>query len=282
MKYLPKQTVLAVLTLVVISASHADIITFDDNASYDNNFVERNNGIYVSRDAGGYLTLNNTGAGIATADIYNTAASGGSGGSGGTTINSPYNTFGGTTAFTIQADYLQSNPQGGPAGTSFGFYIKAAASATPTTAYAALFRLTDSAADFRVFDSNGNPGTSGVGTQIGSTLTYNSGFAADTYYTLKLEVVDVSGNVQFTGSIWTQGGTEIKTFASITDTTSPFLGAGQVGFRWGNDGGSNTRIDNFSISVVPEPGTLAILGGGLAALVGFRQRRHGTRIRPVS
>ncbi len=278
MKILTIQTVLAV-AMVVAGASQADMITFDDNASYDNNFAERNNGVYVVRNAGGYLTLNNTGAGIATADIYNTAATGGSGGSGGTTINAPYNTFGGTTAFTIQADYLQSNPQGGPAGTSFGFYIKAASSDTPTAAYAALFRLTDTVADFRVFDSNGNPSTSGVGTQIGSTLTHNAGFAADTYYTLKLEVVDISGNVQFTGSIWNQGGAVIKTFASITDTTSPVLGAGQVGFRWGNDGGSNTRIDNFAIAVVPEPGTLALLTAGLAGLFGFQQRRRYAQLR---
>lgn len=203
-------------------------------------------------------------------------ATGGSGGSGGTTINTPYNTFGGTTAFTIQADYFQSNPQGGPAGTSFGFYVKAASSATPTTAYAAIFRLTDSAADFRVFDSGGNPSTSGVGTQLGSTQTYNAGFAANTYFTLKLEVVDVGSNVQFTGSIWNQGGAVIKTFTSITDTSSAVLGAGQVGFRWSNDGGSNTRIDNYG--VVPEPSTWALLAFSLTTV------RHSDAgvVRPIS
>lgn len=261
---------LAVAVLAVASASQAQIITFDTNASYDNNFAELNNGTYVSRDAGGYLSLTNTGVGIATAAIYNSVATGGSGGSGGTTINTPYNTFGGTTAFTIQADYFQSNPQGGPAGTSFGFYVKAASSATPTTAYAAIFRLTDTVADFRVFDSGGNPSTSGVGTQLGSTQTYNAGFAANTYFTLKLEVVDVGSNVQFTGSIWNQGGAVIKTFTSVTDTSSAVLGAGQVGFRWSNDGGSDTRIDNYG--VVPEPSTWGLLAFSLTTAVVLRRR----------
>lgn len=269
--------IIPVLTLLIgVGASHADFVSFNDNASYDENFVERNNGAFVSRNAGGYLSLNNTGAGIPTAVIYNSEATGGSGGSGGTTINTPYNTFGGNTAFTIQADYYQTNPQGGPAGTSFGFYVKGTNSSTPTTAYAALFRLTDSGADFRVFDSNGNPSTSGVGTLLG-TQTHNAGFASNTYYTLKLEVVDVGANVQFTGSIWNQGGAVIRTFTTITDTTAPVLGAGQVGFRWSNDGGSDSRIDNFS--VVPEPTTIAMLTGGLGFLFGCCKRRRSVSVR---
>ncbi len=268
------QKKLVLAAFLGISVTRADLVTFDDNASYDNNFVERNNGAFVSRNAGGYLALNNTGAGIPTAVIYNTAATGGSGGSGGTTINTPYNSFGGNTVLAIQADYYQSNPQGGPAGTSFGFYVKGENSSTPTTAYAALFRLTDSVADFRVFDSGGNPSTSGVGTQLGGTQTHNASFASNTYYTLKLEVVDTGGNVQFTGSIWNQGGAVIRTFNAITDTTAPVLGAGQVGFRWSNDGGSETRIDNFS--VVPEPTTMVMLAGGLGVLFGYRKRRRST------
>jgi len=266
-----RQTFLVLTALFGVSASQADLVSFDDNASYDNNFVERNNGSLVSRNAGGYLSLTWTGAGVPVAAIYNTAATGGSGGSGGTTINTPYSTFGGNTVLTLQADYYQSNPQGGPAGTSFGFYVKVATNSTPTTGYAALFRLTDSSADFRVFDSNGNPSTSGVGTQIGVTQTHNAGFASNTYYTLKLDVVDIGGNVEFTGSIWNQGGSVIRTFTTVVDTTSPVLGDGQVGFRWGNDGGSDSRIDNFS--VVPEPSTIAILSGGIGVLFGFRKRR---------
>jgi hypothetical protein len=51
------------------------------------------------------------------------------------------------------------------------------------------------------------------------------------------------------------------------------LGAGQVGFRFGNDGGSESRIDNFAIITVPEP-TVASLFGGLGTLFLLRRRRH--------
>ena len=257
--------------LAGIGASQAAVlITFEDNASYDTNFAEKNNGTHVTRNVGGYLSLTNTGTGIATAAIYNSAASGGTVGSGGTTINTPYDTYGGTTEFNIQADYSQSNPQGGPAGTSFGFYVKAPSNANPTTGYAALFRLTDTVADFRVFDSNGNPSISGVGTLIGTAQTHTMPFLADTYYTLKLKVVDVGSNVQFTGSIWNQGGAVIKTFTTVVDSSSAVLGAGQAGFRWSNDGGSNSRIDNFAI--IPEPSTAALLGG-LGGILLLRRRR---------
>jgi hypothetical protein len=224
----------------------------------------------VSRNAGGYLVRTDTGAGTATSTIFNTHATGGSAGSGGTTINSPYDTFGGSSGITLQVDYYQANPQPGPAGTSFGFYVKAAQSTTPTTGYAAIFRLTDSGADFRVWDSDSNPSIAGVGTQLGSTQFYNVGFAAATYYTLKLQVIDVGSTIQFTGSIWNQGGALIKAFTTVTDTTSAVLGAGQVGFRFGNDGGSESRIDNLTI--IPEPNTAALLGG-LGTMLLLRRRR---------
>jgi hypothetical protein len=272
MKLLPRKSSLPVALSIALfvgaSVSQAQIITFDTAASYDNNFAELKNGSFVSWVSGGYLSLTWVGAGVPAAAIYNSAASGGTGGSGGTTINTPYNTFGGSTPFTIQADYYQSNPQGGPAGTSFGFYVKASASSTPTSGYAAIFRLTDTGADFRVFDSNGNPSDSGVGTLLG-TQTFSGGFSADTYYTLKLEVADIGSTVQFTGSIWNQGGSMITAFTSIVDSSSPVLGAGQVGFRWSNDGGSNTRIDNFG--VVPEPSTVGFLAAGLTFGL-FRRR----------
>lgn len=252
-------------------ASQASVlVTFGDNASYDNNFAELANGTHVSRDSGGYLVRTNTTASTATTAIYNTAASGGSSGSGGTTINTPYNTFGGTSGITLEIDYYQANPLATVGGASFGFYVKTAQNSNPTTGYVGVFRIADGSADFRVFDSNSNPGFAPVGTQIGTTQSYTGAFSASTYYTLKLDVIDIGGNVQFTGSIWNQGGAAIKTFTSITDTSSAVLGAGQVGFRLSNDNAAETRLDNFKI--VPEPSSVALLGG-LGTMLLLRRRR---------
>ncbi|MEY3895095.1 MAG: hypothetical protein RLZZ214_614, partial [Verrucomicrobiota bacterium] len=217
MTSIPRLRTLVAALFAGTSASQASVLVdFSDNAAYDNNFAEKASGAFVSRNSGGYLVRTDTGAGTATSTIFNTHATGGSAGSGGTTINSPYDTFGGTSGMTIQVDYYQANPQPGPAGTSFGFYVKAPQSTTPTTGYAAIFRLTDSGADFRVWDSDSNPNIAGVGTQLGTTQFYNVGFAASTFYTLKLEVIDIGSTVKFTGSIWNQGGAVIKTFTAIT------------------------------------------------------------------
>lgn len=275
--------IFAACSALVLSASAQTILVdFDTDADYDENFVEIVAGNpSTSRDAGGYLlkpALADASA-TSTVAIYDTGATGAlSAGAGGTTFSGARDTFGGTAGagnFTIQADIYYDISLGNT-GTSFGFYTKVPTG--QTTGYAGLFRImSTTSTDFRLFDSNGNPGTGAVGTQIGSTQTI-SGLAAgtfslDTFYTIKLAVVDVGSNVEFTGSIYTQGGSLITTFTTLSDTTSAVLGAGQVGFRISNSTiNNNVRLDNFGISVVPEPCTFGFLLGG-ASLLALRRRR---------
>jgi hypothetical protein len=66
-----------------------------------------------------------------------------------------------------------------------------------------------------------------------------------------------------------------KTTVSYTDDSDPLAGSGQVGVY--GQVASNTaryvRFDNYTADLVPEPGTVAVLGMGLAGLVLKRRRR---------
>lgn len=75
------------------------------------------------------------------------------------------------------------------------------------------------------------------------------------------------------------GATSLHSSSGVLLATSPITTAGVTwyGFIGSNNGGagadiySNTRFDNFSVEVVPEPATLAVLAG--LALAAARKRR---------
>jgi hypothetical protein len=275
--------------------SAAVMVGFDTHASYDTQFVETANGSTVSRASGGYLVQPSTSN--ATALFYNPGASGGTGGGGGTTFASSRAKFGGTATsggFTVQADIYSTGMN--QAGVSFGFYVKAndgaapvTAASQPTAAYAGLFRLYDNAqttaarrgANFRLYDT-GDPNSASVGnlltTENGSSGVYSgalpTSLAASTWYTIKLDVIDRAQSVDFTPSIWTQGGTLIHRFATLSDSSAAILGAGQVGLRIASSGlpsQGEIRVDNFGITTVPEPTVLTL--GAIIGATALRRRR---------
>jgi len=263
------------------------MIDFNSSGDYDTRFVEVEGGSSTSHNIAGGNISRSTVATTSTVAIYNANATGGVGGSGGTTFNATRQTYGGSmanmTAFVIQSDIqFGALTSGLPSSTSFGFYTK-----VPTgeaSGYAGLFRLGSTAgADFRLFDSNGNPDTAAVGSSLGS-LTANTtqlGFTptANTWYTLRLQVADVGSDVAFTASITDIAANVTYTLGTLTDTSSAVLGAGQAGFRLSVNTGGTTPVyvDNFAISMVPEPGTALTLLTGFAALAVRRRRSNPAR-----
>jgi len=234
-------------------AASAALITFSADADYDSNFREY--GTAVSRN-GTLNALQKSGVtGGAVSAIYNTTATGGTGGNGGTgvgTVNN--NTF---SNLRIQMDFSAETLLIG--GNSLGFFVKV--NSAENSGYAGIFRLTGTgSADFRMFDSDSNPNGALSATVLNSTTAFSGvtagSIAAGTFYTLRLDVQDIAGTVQFSASIFTQGGgTQIGNTITTTDTTTPVIGAGQVGLRMGTQGGTvgANYFDNFSVDTIPEP-----------------------------
>ncbi|HVJ46731.1 MAG TPA: hypothetical protein VM511_10125 [Luteolibacter sp.] len=260
------------LGLILPQAVSAALITFSADADYDANFREY--GTAVSRNGTLNMLQKSGAAGGAVSAIYNTTATGGTGGNGGTGVASVNNnTF---SDFRIQMDFSAEALLAG--GNSLGFFVKV--NSAENSGYLGVFRLTGAnSADFRMFDSDSNPNGAPSGTVLNSTTAF-SGITAGsitvgTFYTLRLDVQDVGGTVQFAASIFTQGGgTQIGNTITTTDTTSPVLGAGQVGLRMGTQGGTvgSNYFDNFSVEAIPEPQVAMLSLAGLA-VVCIRRRK---------
>jgi len=272
-------SLLAVATFSLARVCSATTIGFDSASDYDSNFYETVNPTHTSWSSDNGGTLEKSVTNSATVAIYNTTATGGTGGSGGTgaaILNN--NTF---TNFTLQLDF--SSPELTIGGDSVGFFTKVTeatqAGPPPLTGsgYLAVFRLTGAGtADFRVWDSDTNPDSGTLGTLVSTqSFTVPAGsFSINTFYTFRLAVATVGSNVQFSGSIFTQGGgAQIGNTLTYTDTTAAVTGAGEVGLRLGSNSNTVTSsYDNFSITPAPEPATVALLGFAGLGLMSRRRR----------
>lgn len=260
----PKVLGLAAACWVMTQVLSASTITFSSNPDYDTNFYEPTAYSTLARNSFNN-SLSSTGNSVA---IYNTHATGGSGGNGGTAAGTPLDKF---ANFTMQADIASSSILN--TASSVGFYTKVNDSLT--SGYTVIFNLESATkASMRLFDSDGNPASVGVGTQIGSTQYFTTGgtFSIKQFFTFKLDVTDVGGNVSFSGSMFNVGGSQIGSTLTMTDTTSAVTGLGQVGLRmYGYD-----WVDNFSVvAAIPEPGSVALLAaGGALFLAGICRRRR--------
>lgn len=251
--------------LLLAHTATAATLTFNTIADYDNNFYEvaNPNDLGTNTTPGGYLNKIN---GTATSAVYNTHATGGTLGQGGTAGGTPIDTFGDVT---LQASFMHTgNAIDGSTG--LGFYTKISNDAS--SGYTAIVRILNSTtADFRVFDT---AALSTVGTLLG-TQTFTGTFAKDTYYIFKLTVTDVGANVRFDASLFTNGGTQIGSTLTMTDTTFAVTGLGQVGLRAGSGANSILQIDNFSVtSAIPEPSSYTLLASGGALCVALLRRKR--------
>jgi hypothetical protein len=258
----------AALSLSIPSLSAAVFLDFNSAASFDHNFYRAGgtgdaywdtNRIIKGDDLNGAVSY-----------IYNSSATGGSGGTGGTAGGETKDTF---ENFRIQADYRINSL--GSSATSLGYYVKT--NDALNSGYVVVFRLADGGAsgniDMRVFGPNTTMSATGTLLSASQTIAATSTISTSTYYTIRLDVLDVEGAVKFIGSVWTTSGTQIGNTVEYTHSGGTAItGAGQVGLRIGTGVGSSNRaaIDNFRIDPIPEPSTIALL----APLAGLALRRR--------
>ncbi len=250
---------LLILTAVVVVPLKAATYTFDTATDYTGNFTAAFN------SGANALTWSNTNPfGNHVAKYDPTTAS-----STYSILNSPA----ASTSYTLKADVVFNGPIIATS-PSFGFLTNIGTN----NGYVAIFRLTGTTtADFRVFEGvNASTGT--VGTEVNNqTFTLSSGtWSSTTYYTLKLDVLNTGSAISFTGSMLTTGGSSLATFSTYTET-SPLNSASNtsVGFRMGVNADTAVRMDNFSLTAIPEPSTYALLGGaGMLGLALCTRRKR--------
>jgi len=247
-----KKILITTLMLAMGISAQADVsIDFATAADFDSNFVVYSSSLPSDGawNASGYYAKADSFN--SSALIYNSLAVGGTGGVGGSALGATLNKFGGT--FTVQVDYAT---RATATGNTLGIYTHV--SDAVDAGYAALFRFDSNgtSVNFRLFDSDGNPSSRGVGTLLVNESIAVSGtpVAVDgnTFYTLTLEVTTNASSVDFNATISEQGGSVIAAFTTATDTTAPRLDAGQVGFRISsaaaNDASADIlKLDNFAI-----------------------------------
>jgi hypothetical protein len=166
----------------------------------------------------------------------------------------------GTTSYSLKADVVFAGTYGSASLLGFGFATNIGAN----NGYTAIFRFTGTnTADFRVFEGT-NATTGTIGTQVNTPTSFTraSGtWSTNTYYTLNLDVINTGSSISFTGSVLTTGGTVLGTFDAFTDTTPASVSNTSVGFRMGVNAYETVRMDNFTVTAIPEPSTYALLGG---------------------
>jgi PEP-CTERM motif len=252
---LPQALAVGALLSAVSLSAQTTTLNFTASTDYTDNFIESaSNPTLIGWNAAGYVQRD---AGASTSSaLYNPTSTAG------------IDNF---TNVSLSADIAFSTTSTG--GLSTGFYTNV--NSAGTSGYAAVFRMESSTSfSFRLFDSNGDPSTAGVGTQIGTTQTITGSFAANTFYNARLLVSTVGADVSFSASFYTTGGTLIGNFGALTDTSAAVVGGGQVGIRMGSIASHTGRLDNFSITAIPEPSSFAAFAGlGVLGLTASRRRR---------
>lgn len=246
-------------------------LSFDTPAEYDNNFwlsggekdlVWRSPGQIQKDDeqnSSGYA-------------IYNSGSTGGSGGSGGTSGGSELNKF---VNFSIQADFQAGNVN---AANGLGFFVKGSDSLD--SGYVVIFRpatstTASSNVDMRIWGPGSNAVTGNLGTPLMASTPFVStdDITSSAWYTFRLDVEDIDGQVRFAGSVWdTATNKQVGQTIEFLHGDSPILGEGQVGIRLGS--GNNApwvAADNFLITAIPEPSSGLLLAAGTA--LALRRRR---------
>lgn len=216
--------------------------SFTSDADYDTNFVELNTSGTASLALETYDTtergIRKTGSGSQSI-IFDTSASGGSGGNGSSSGSQADANF---SDVTIGADLRFMNLNA----PSVGFWAQVPADCL--SGYLGDFTIISSTSvRLRVYDSNSNPSTSGVGTNLlNQTITIPSGQSLNTssFYRGRLIAKPTTGgDMQLTLEFSAADGTLLAS-ASVTDTGSPLIAPGQVGIRFASQ---SLRLDNFTI-----------------------------------
>ena len=240
-------------------------ITFSTDADYDNNFKEGASLNLIARDpANNRIRVTGNGVNsnaVTSTAAFDTSATGGSGGNGGT---------GGADANNDLADFTISSTVN-------------VTNRTPSSSVAYFLRMDDSeAAGYMAilsFDSAGPPSTirfrlfEGVGTTTTSfgTPIYDSGLVATpTAFNADFDYAVTVNGGQFDFDFNNGALTRSFTDLSLSRTV------GQVGIRL-SIGGSltgQTRLDNFTITAIPEPAAGAVMLATTAAAL-LRRRRRG-------
>ncbi|MET0261453.1 MAG: PEP-CTERM sorting domain-containing protein [Rariglobus sp.] len=176
-----------------------------------------------------------------------------------------------STEFTVTASSASSATQGAT-------YGLAAFGAEPTlagTSVTSSYYLADlsygATTTLRIVKVNGSNATLVSVSDAAYKITLG------TTYSLKLNVLQSAGSVSMTFGLYDTNNNLIGSSVTGTDSSSPLSGD-YFGLR--NRYQANTTFttsyDNFNITPIPEPSTLAMLAGGLAmgvAMVSRRARR---------
>lgn len=248
-----------------LHANAAITYNFDTDAQYDDNFVELpaagTASIYrTTISAGPVLIKKDSGA---QSVIYDTSATGGSGGTGGTSGSGADLYINSEVSMGFRSSFTTAN-------NSLGLYSRV--SSDYTAGYLGLVNYTSTGLRLRIFDSNSNPLASSVGT----TLEDNSvtvSLSGSTFYTISFNTMNtVDDNVSLFLSVLDTDSSVIASI-SVTDTTSPVLSEGQIGFRAAN---STTYMDDFTVvpTVVPEPSIYAFLLSAVIFLCALNRKNR--------
>jgi hypothetical protein len=103
----------------------------------------------------------------------------------------------------------------------------------------------------------------------------NVNVAADTWYRFKTTVTKSGADISMQSQILNLSNTVLATSATKTFTNAAYTDPNGFQISLSNGGGywnHATQIDNFVVTAVPEPSTVALLGG-LGALSLIRRRR---------
>ncbi len=176
------------------------------------------------------------------------------------------------SSFVLDVDF--KGLMTGTLSTNFGIYFADGGSRTKSNA--ALFynqmSLTGSTMNWR---SGAQESTAGAGTSVNADVSVAAVKANDTWYHLKFTVTDLGGGSLATVAQYydqtqtTLLGTGSYTYSGLVSTI------GEIGIRFNPNGGTQTMtIDNFQVTAIPEPASIALVLSGLGLLGLARYRRQ--------